>query len=163
MQTAHNNYSMWWGFLSGCESMRALPTAVAHSLQNSPKGRRIFSIAVKIDIALMKSDVTSAIDLTDVEAQLVGQHLHCSGSTLCFLPLQQSPRGMCSALWTPGWSKCCFQIYISLLIEAFPKMWLLILLLCIVWCLIRCELPLFSQLENLEVSVSSSIANVHWM
>lgn len=53
----------------------------------------MFSIAVKIDVALMKSDVTSAIDLTDMETQFVGEHLHCSGSTLCFLPLQQSLEG----------------------------------------------------------------------
>lgn len=96
MQTACNNYSMWWGFFSGRAAMTALPTAVAHSLQNSPKGRKIFSIAVKFE-------VTSAIDLTDLETQLAGQHLHCSGSTLCSLPLQQSPE-RCTVLSSP-WNR----------------------------------------------------------
>lgn len=73
--------------------MRTLPTAAPHSLQNSQKGRSIFSIAVGTDIALMKFEVTSAVDLTDMQTQLVGEHFHCSGSTLCFLPLQQSPEG----------------------------------------------------------------------
>lgn len=45
--------------------------AVAHVLQNSPKGRSVSSIAVKTDIALMKFEVTIAIDLTDMETQLV--------------------------------------------------------------------------------------------
>lgn len=45
--------------------------AVAHTLQNSPKGRSISYIAVKTDIALMKSEVTIASDLSDVEPQLV--------------------------------------------------------------------------------------------
>lgn len=58
-------------FFSGPESMGALLTAVAHSLQNSPKGRSIFSIAVKTDTALMTFEVTSAIDLTGMETQLV--------------------------------------------------------------------------------------------
>lgn len=76
------------------------------------------------------------------------------------------PWGMGSALWTPGWSKCCFQqICVSLLIEAFPKMWLLILLLYIVWCLIRWELSLCCSLSwrTEDISVSNSIADVHWM
>lgn len=51
--------------------MGALLTPVAHSLQNSPKGRSIFSIAVKTDTALMTFEVTSAIDLTGMETQLV--------------------------------------------------------------------------------------------
>lgn len=45
--------------------------AVARFLQNSLKGRRISSIAVETDLALMKSEVTIAIDLTDMETQLV--------------------------------------------------------------------------------------------
>lgn len=45
--------------------------AVAHILQNLPKRRSISSIAVKTDIALMKFEFTIAIDLTDMETQLV--------------------------------------------------------------------------------------------
>lgn len=43
---------------------------VAHILQNSLK-RSVSSIAVKTDIAIMKFEVTVAIDLTDTDTQLV--------------------------------------------------------------------------------------------
>ena len=44
--------------------------SVAHILQNSLKGRSISSIAVKVDTALMKFEVTIAVDLTDTETQV---------------------------------------------------------------------------------------------
>lgn len=44
---------------------------VALILQNSLKRRSVSSIAVKTDIAIMKFEVTVAIDLTDTDTQLV--------------------------------------------------------------------------------------------
>lgn len=155
MLTACNNYSMWRGFFSGPESVGALPTAVAHSLQNSPKGRSIFSVAVKTDLALMKIEVTSAIDLTDTETQLVGQHLHCSGSTLCFLSLQQSPEG-CAVLSSPlstRMEQVLLPADLCLIVNwSFPKDMVAVSasLYCVLSNKVWAVATLFSQLQNLR-------------